>query len=148
MFTTTAVSVPIECCRPGAVLPRYAHPTDGGMDITCPIEITVPAGTTVIVPTGLKVAVPAGWMLLVFPRSGMSAKTGLRVANSPGLIDAGYRDEIGVILHNTGTADYAITAGMRIAQFVLLPRIAMAFQPVDSVADIGEDRGGGFGHTG
>ncbi|HEY3377649.1 MAG TPA: dUTP diphosphatase [Armatimonadota bacterium] len=144
----TAVAVAIEICRPGAVVPQYAHPADGGMDITCPEAVTIPAGKTVIVPTGLKVAVPEGWMLLVFPRSGLSAKSGLRVANSPGLIDAGYRDEVGVILHNTGSEDYQVSAGMRIAQFVLMPRTAMRFALVNSVREIGDDRGGGFGHTG
>jgi dUTP pyrophosphatase len=144
----TRVTIAIECCRPGAVIPSYAHPTDGGMDITCPVEVTIPAGKTAIVPTGLKVAVPEGWMLLVFPRSGMSAKTGLRVANSPGLIDAGYRNEVGVILHNTAGEDAVIAAGSRIAQFVLVRRTAISFVPVESVADIGENRGGGFGHTG
>ena len=102
----------------------------------------------VIVPTGLKVAVPEGWMLLVFPRSGLSAKTGLRLANSPGLIDAGYRDEVGIILHNTAAEDYPIAVGARIAQFVLVPRTEICFAPVDAVAEIGDDRGGGFGHTG
>lgn len=144
----TAVTIPIEICRDGAVAPSYAHPTDGGMDITCPVAVTIPAGKTMIVPTGLKVAVPEGWMLLVFPRSGMSAKTGLRVANSPGLIDAGYRDEVGVILHNTSTEDAHIDAGARIAQFVLVQRTETRFLPVSSVAEIGDDRGGGFGHTG
>lgn len=145
---TTAVTIAIEVCRQGAVIPRYAHPTDGGMDIACPHEVTVPSGATVIVPTGLKVAVPEGWMLLVFPRSGLSAKTGLRVANSPGLIDAGYRDEVGVILHNTAAEEAVLPAGARIAQFVLVRRTEIHFAEVPSVAEIGEDRGGGFGHTG
>jgi len=148
MLTDTAVTIAVETCRPGAVVPCYAHPTDGGMDITCPLDVTIPAGQTRIVPTGLKVAVPEGWMLLVFPRSGLSAKTGLRVANSPGLIDAGYRDEVGVILHNTGREDAEIAAGSRIAQFVLVQRTETRFLPVDSVAEIGDNRGGGFGHTG
>ena len=118
------------------------------MDVASPVEMTIPAGATRIVPTGLKVAVPEGWMLLVFPRSGLSAKSGLRVANSPGLIDAGYRDEIGIILHNTGAEDYRITAGARIAQFVLVRRTEIRFLPTDAVAEIGSNRGGGFGHTG
>lgn len=146
--TDTCVEIAVELCREGAVIPRYTHPTDGGMDVVCPIDRTIAAGATIIVPTGLKVAVPEGWMLLVFPRSGLSAKTGLRVANSPGLIDAGYRDEVGIILHNTGAESYAITAGDRIAQFVLVRRTEIRFQPVDSVAEIGDDRGGGFGHSG
>lgn len=130
------------------MIPRYAHPTDGGMDITCPVDVTLAPGETRIVPTGLKVAVPEGWMLLVFPRSGLSAKTGLRVANSPGLIDAGYRDEVGIILHNTGTAPAEIAAGSRIAQFVVVQRTAVSFVSVEDVTAIGENRGGGFGHTG
>jgi len=142
------VEIAVEVCRPGATLPRYAHPTDGGMDVSCLEEVTIPVGATVIVPTGLKVAVPEGWMLLVFPRSGVSAKTGLRVANSPGLIDAGYRDEIGIILHNTGVESITLSAGARIAQFVLVARTEIRFLPVSSVAEIGANRGGGFGHTG
>lgn len=148
MVTHATIEVPIELCRPGAVIPHYAHPTDGGMDVTCPVDVIIPGGETAIVPTGLKVAVPEGWMLLVFPRSGLSAKTGLRVANSPGLIDAGYRDEVGIILHNTSADDVEIKIGARIAQFVLLPRTVVSFLPVDTVEEIGENRGGGFGHTG
>ena len=143
-----AVELAVELCRDGAVVPRYSRAGDGGMDVVCPVDMVIPAGKTAIVPTGLKVAVPYGWMLLVFPRSGLSAHTGLRVANSPGLIDAGYRDEVGIVLHNTGTEDYALAAGARIAQFVLLHRTEIRFRPVDSVAAIGHNRGGGFGHTG
>jgi len=145
---TQSIDIPVEICREGAVVPHYRHPGDGGMDVTCPQAVEIPAGATVIVPTGLKVAVPEGWMLLVFPRSGLSVQTGLRVANSPGLIDAGYRDEVGIILHNTGGEPQHIQAGARIAQFVLMPRTAMQFIPADSVAEIGSNRGGGFGHTG
>ena len=148
MSSSNAITVAIEVCRPGAVIPSYAHPTDGGMDITCPLDVVIPAGSTRIVPSGLKVAVPEGWMLCVFPRSGLSAKSGLRLANSPGLIDAGYRDEVGIIIHNTGTDEYTIASGSRIAQFVLLPRTAIQFAQVASVDDIGANRGGGFGHTG
>ena len=147
-FTAHAVEIYIEVCRPDAVIPRYVRPGDGGMDVTCPVETIIPAGETVIVPTGLKVAVPEGWMLLVFPRSGLSAKTGLRVANSPGLIDPGYRDEVGIVLHNTGAVDYHLEKGARIAQFVLVQRTEIRFLETDAVADFGADRGGGFGHTG
>ena len=148
MLPFEEVKIPLELCRSGAIMPSYTHPHDGGMDITAPIDLLIPAGATRIMPCGIKVAVPAGWMLLIFPRSGLSAKSGLRIANSPGLIDAGYRDEVGVIIHNTDNEDYLITAGSRIAQLVLLPRFTIAFQPVASVAEIGDDRGGGFGHSG
>jgi dUTP pyrophosphatase len=142
------VNIHIELCHNGAVLPKYANTHDGGMDVTLPDEVTIPAGKTLIAPTGLKVALPVGWMLLVFPRSGISVKTGLRIANSPGLIDAGYRDEVGIILHNTNTEDVTLPAGTRIAQFVLMQKTEILFEQVNSVADIGEDRGGGFGSTG
>jgi len=146
--TETAVEIAIEVCRPDAVIPCYARAGDGGMDVICPLDVVIPIGATVVVPTGLKVAVPEGWMLLVFPRSGMSAKTGLRVANSPGLIDAGYRDEVGIVLHNTGAEDFHLTKGARIAQFVLVRRTEIRFIETESVAEIGANRGGGFGHTG
>jgi dUTP pyrophosphatase len=142
------VEIAIEICRPGVTLPAYAHPTDGGMDVSLAEGLTLAPGETRIAPTGLKAAVPEGWMLLVFPRSGLSAKTGLRVANSPGLIDAGYRDEVGIILHNTGTKAVTLDAGARVAQFVLVRRTVIHFVPVDNVAEIGRNRGGGFGHTG
>ena len=143
-----SIDIPIEVCRSDAVIPRYARAGDGGMDVVCPLEITIPAGATAIVPTGLKVAVPEGWMLLVFPRSGLSAKTGLRVANSPGLIDAGFRDEVGIVMHNTAAADHHLAKGTRIAQLVLVRRTEIRFLFTDSVAEIGANRGGGFGHTG
>ena len=146
--TDLAVSIAIELIHPDAQMPRYANPTDGGMDVICPETVVIPAGKTVRVPTGLKVAVPEGWMLLVFPRSGMSLKTGLRVANSPGLIDAGYRDEVGILLHNTAGEDYTIEAGSRIAQFVLVRRTEIRFEVVESVKEIGMYRGGGFGSSG
>ncbi len=142
------INVHIELCRAGAVIPKYANQHDGGMDITLPDEITIPAGKTIIAPTGLKVALPEGWMLLVFPRSGISVKTGLRIANSPGLIDAGYRDEIGIVLHNINNEETTLPAGTRIAQFVLIQKTSIIFDEVSSVAEIGEDRGGGFGSTG
>ena len=142
------IDVHIELCRDGAVLPKYANETDGGIDVSAPLDITIKSGETKILPTGLKIAVPVGWMLLVFPRSGLSVKTGLRIANSPGLIDAGYRDEIGIILHNTANTDYDIKSGDRVAQFVLIKKTSINFISTDSVANIGENRGGGFGSTG
>lgn len=142
------IKIYIELCRDGAIMPKYANTHDGGLDVTLPEEVNIPTRKTLIAPTGLKVAVPVGWMLLVFPRSGISVKTGLRIANSPGLIDAGYRDEVGIILHNTNNEAVTLPAGTRIAQFVLMQRTEILFEQVNSVAEIGEDRGGGFGSTG
>jgi dUTP pyrophosphatase len=141
------------------------------MDIISPAEYTIAPGETVIIPTGIKCAIPEGYALLIQPRSGQSAKTKLRVANTPGLIDAGYRDEIGVIIENIeppfkdidyefdnngeihiksilhGQA-YTIAEGQRFAQMRLVQVPTASFVQVDSVANLGEDRGGGFGHTG
>ena len=163
------IPVPIELCHEDAKIPAYAKLGDAGMDVYAVEDITINPGETVIVPTGLKVALPLGYELEVRPRSGLSAKTPLRVANAPGTIDSGYRDEIGVIVtnieskikdlcfHNDGTIDhrsivygasYTITKGMRFAQLVLKEVPSCTFYEVDSVKDIGIDREGGFGSSG
>ena len=143
-----SVAVAIEFCHENAKEPTYANPDDAGCDVYAVEDTVIAAGETKIIPTGLKVAIPAGWMISVRPRSGMSAKTGIRIANAPGTIDTGYRNEVGIILHNTSNASYEIHIGDRIAQFVIEPAPMIRFKQVDSVAGIGENRGGGFGHTG
>lgn len=161
------VEIFVEICREGAVLPSYARPGDAGMDVCAAEEAVIRPGETVIVPTGLKVAVPEGYEIQVRPRSGISFRTPLRLPNSPGTIDSGYRDELGVIMTNTsevGSGDeeklltidcsgnakgtYRIRKGDRIAQIVLQVVPRMVFKTVDSVKNIGGDRGGGFGSTG
>ncbi len=143
------IQVAIELCRPEARLPQYAHDDDAGTDIYAAETVTIAPGQTVLVATGLKVAIPDGFELQIRPRSGLSFKTPLRVPNTPGTIDAGYRDEVRVIMQNTSPdTPYTVEVGDRIAQFVL-QRVPMAlFQVVDSVAEIGENRGGGFGSSG
>lgn len=155
----------------GIKIPSYAHETDAGMDIYSPSEYTIGPGETVIIPTGIKVAIPEGYALLIQPRSGQSVKTKLRVANTPGLIDSGYRDEIGVIVENIeppfkdidyefddngeihiksilhGEA-YTIAEGQRFAQMRLVRVPKANFVEVSSVSGVGEDRGGGFGSSG
>lgn len=143
-----SVIVAVEFCHENAKEPTYSNPDDAGCDVYAVEECDIAPGATTIIRTGLKVAVPAGWMLSVRPRSGMSAKTGIRVANAPGTIDTGYRDEVGIILHNTSNDTYTVKAGDRIAQFVIEPAPMIKFKKVESVADIGENRGGGFGHSG
>jgi dUTP pyrophosphatase len=220
------VGVFIEKCRETAVIPAYAREGDAGMDICSAEDIDISPGQTKIIPTGLKLAIPPGYEIQVRPRSGLSYKTLLRLANTPGTIDSGYRDELGVIMSNTGadiegfkeyfeklyggrvescnvgTSDnrasansagandssgngvggyetapegganagmsfpvyelsdpnltesvkkpcvYRIKAGDRIAQIVISRAPAIQFTVVDSVADIGYDRGGGFGSSG
>jgi len=143
------INIPVELCRPDARLPMYAHPDDAGMDIYAAEDTVLAPLTTGLVPTGLKVAIPDGFELQVRPRSGLSLKTPLRVPNSPGTIDAGFRDEVKVIVWNSSpTETVTVKKGDRIAQFVL-SRVPMAcFTLTDNVASFGTDRGGGFGSSG
>ena len=160
------VPVAIELCHADAKIPTYAKVGDAGMDVYAVEDVTINPGETVIVPTGIKCALPLGYEFEVRPRSGLSVKTPLRVANAPGTIDSGYRDEIGVIITNTepkikdiGLAEgstpailygqsYTITKGMRFAQLVLKEVPACAFYEVSKVAEIGFNRDGGFGSSG
>lgn len=166
-ITKRNILIPIEYCHKNAKMPAYAHLTDAGMDVFATEDITILPGETKLIPLGIKVALPIGYELQVRPRSGRSLNTKLRIANAPGTIDAGYRDEIGVIAENTdqfiksaelseGGTLYApvfgspinIAAGEKIAQLVLSEVPKAVFYEVQSVGEIGEDRQGGFGSTG
>jgi dUTP pyrophosphatase len=139
----------IEKCHPNAKIPSYARKGDAGMDIYAVEDLLVRPGQTVIVITGLKVAIPEGYEIQIRPRSGMSVKTPMRVANSPGTIDAGYRDEIGIIMQNTSmNLEYQIRQGDRIAQMVLKKVPMIEWVPVENIESIGFNRGGGFGSSG
>ena len=163
------IRIPCELTE-GTNIPTYAHDTDAGMDIYSPDEYTIAPGETIIIPTGIKAAIPEGYAILIQPRSGQSTKTKLRIANTPGLIDSGYRDEIGVIVENIeppfkdidyefDTAgnihiksilhgqSYTIAPGQRFAQMRLVQVPKAEFVQVESVGEIGEDRKGGFGST-
>jgi len=161
------VEVALEICRDGVIVPRYANFNDAGMDVCAAMDIKIAPGETVVVPTGLKFAIPEGFEIQVRPRSGISLNTPLRVSNSPGTIDSGYRDELGVIMTNSSvpgnaTGDeiytlgtkgnksgvYQIRSGDRIAQLVLQKVPKMKLRIVESVSEIGKNRGGGFGSTG
>ena len=162
------ILIPLEYCHSDAKIPAYAHLTDSGMDVFALEDITIAPGETKLVPIGLKVAIPAGYELQVRPKSGRCLKTKLRVANTPGTIDAGYRDEIGVIIDNIEpfikSADidengrlynvefgssYTIGKGEKFAQLVLCEVPKAAFYQVESVGAIENDgRAGGFGSSG
>lgn len=131
-------------------LPEYAKTGDAGMDIRSNETICVYPGETRIIKTGLYVAIPKGYELQVRPRSGMSAKTNIRIANAPGTIDSNYRGEIGIIVDNTGNDEYYINEGDRIAQLVLNKVPTISWYSVDSIEALGDtNRGaGGFGSTG
>jgi dUTP pyrophosphatase len=134
--------------RPEAMLPGRAHPWDAGLDLGAAEDVVVPAGGRAAVPTGLAVAIPPGWAGLVVPRSGLARRHGVTVTNAPGLVDAGYRGEVMVLLTNHGDADHPVAAGDRVAQLVLVP---VWTGDVVETADLpaSDGRGaGGFGSTG
>jgi dUTP pyrophosphatase len=142
------LSVPIVQLDPELPLPSYAHPGDAGLDLRAREDAVVTAGGgRALVPTGISIAIPAGWAGFVLPRSGLALKHGIGVVNSPGLIDSAYRGEIKVILLNTDPVDdFHVVRGERIAQLVLQRVEEVVWDVVDSLD--GDDRGGGFGHSG
>jgi dUTP pyrophosphatase len=142
------LSVAITPLDPELPLPAYAHPGDAGLDLRAREDGVVAAGGgRLLMPTGIAVAIPPGHAGLVLPRSGNALNHGLTVANAPGLIDAAYRGEIKVILLNTDPIQpFHVHRGDRIAQLVVQRVEAVQWQVVDSLD--GQDRGGGFGHTG
>ena len=135
--------------QPPLPLPAYATSGSSGMDLMADVdgEVAVAPGTRARVPTGFAVAVPGGFELQVRPRSGLAAKAGVTVLNTPGTIDSDYRGEVQVILVNLGDAPFVIRRGDRIAQAVLCPVTRAAPFEVESLDDTGRGAGG-FGSTG
>ncbi len=130
-------------------LPHYATNQSAGVDLAAAIEnkIVIAPGEVKIIETGLAMALPAGMEVQIRPRSGLAAKHGITVLNSPGTIDADYRGEVKVILINHGSNEFVVERGMRIAQAVFAKYEQVKFMPVDSLEDT--QRGaGGFGSTG
>jgi dUTP pyrophosphatase len=134
---------------PELPLPGHAHPGDAGVDLYAREPATLAAGGgRAIVPTGIAIAVPVGYAAFVHPRSGLALRHGVTVLNTPGTIDAGYRDEVRVVLVNTDpSAPFEIERGDRIAQLVLQRVETVEWEEVDALDD--SARGvGGFGSTG
>jgi dUTP pyrophosphatase len=130
-------------------LPDYARAGDAGADLVARHGAVLAAGGgRALVPTGIALAIPEGWAGFVQPRSGLALRHGVTCLNTPGLIDAGYRDELRVLLVNTDpAADYEVRRGDRIAQLVIQRVEHATFAPVESLEE--SERGtGGFGHTG
>ncbi len=140
--------LPVRRLDPRAVMPSRAHPGDAGLDLVALDPCDLAPGARAAVPTGLAVAVPVGFAGLVVPRSGLARRHGVTVANAPGLIDAGYRGELVVLLVNLGDAPHRVEPGDRIAQLVLVP-VALAEPVVVDDLPPSDGRGdGGFGSTG
>lgn len=165
------VQIPIELIHPEAKIPQYANTSDSGMDVYALDDYTIAPGETKLIPTGIKLALPPGYEIQVRPKSGRALKTKLRIANTPGTVDAGYRDEIKVIVENIEPpikdiayefdekgqpvitsilhgSSHSIGKGEKFCQLVLMEVPKAALYRVENVGEIGEDRGGGFGSTG
>jgi dUTP pyrophosphatase len=134
--------------HPEARIPERAHPGDAGLDLCAVEAVDLAPGARATVPTGWAVAIPEGHAGLVVPRSGLARRHGVTVANAPGLIDAGYRGELQVVLVNLGDETHAISPGDRVAQLVVVPVSAMAALEVDDLPASGGRGEGGFGSTG
>ena len=116
------IDVAVRRLREDAVLPRQAYAGDAGLDLASCERVVLPPGERATVATGLAVEIPDGYAGFVQPRSGLAARHGIGVVNSPGLIDSGYRGEIRVVLLNTDTREaFTVEPGMRIAQLVIAP---------------------------
>ncbi len=141
------IDVPVRRLRPDAVMPRQAYDGDAGFDLTACERVTIAPGERAVVPTGLAVEIPHGFAGFVQPRSGLAARHGIGVVNSPGLIDSGYRGEIRVVLLNTDAhAPFDVEPGMRIAQLVVAPVATVRLVEVDEL--VGSERGErGFGSS-
>ena len=133
---------------PQLAQPEYAHPGDAGSDLVSAEEVQLAPGQRATVRTGVSIALPDGYVAFVVPRSGLAAKHGITIVNSPGTVDAGYRGEIRVTLLNTDSAvPYSVAVGDRIAQLIVMPVSRARFIPVERLP--GSQRGeGGFGSTG
>jgi len=169
-YNANVIPLSIELCNPEAKMPTYANKGDAGMDVYALEDYTIKPGETKLIPTGIKVAIPEGYELQVRPKSGRALKTKLRVANTPGTIDSGYRSEVGVIIENIEAPiqnisyhydndrlvidsilhgkDYYIGKGEKFAQLVLCKVYEASFTQVTDITTVKGDRGGGFGSSG
>ena len=128
------IDVPIVRLHEEARLPERAYSGDAGLDLATCERVELGPGERAVVPTGLAVAIPEGFAGFVQPRSGLAARDGISVVNSPGLIDAGYRGEIRVVLLNTDTKNtFVAEPGDRIAQLVVLPIPELELVEVDAL---------------
>jgi len=141
-------TLPVQRLHPDAVLPARAHAWDAGLDLVAIATVHLEPGARGVVATGIAVAIPAGWAGLVVPRSGLARRHGITLTNSPGLIDAGYRGEVQILVINHDRAPQTISAGERVAQLVIVPVAIAEPMEMDELPDSDGRGGGGFGSTG
>ena len=141
------IDLPIQRLRPDAVVPGRAYAGDAGLDLAACERVELRPGTRAVVGTGLAVAIPEGHAGFVQPRSGLAARHGITIVNTPGLVDAGYRGELRIILLNTDRDEtFVVEPGMRIAQLVVVPIVELDLQEVDELP-ISERGVRGFGSS-
>ena len=148
-MSSARIRVRFRKLKPNAVTPRYMSEHAAGLDLaSASVEpIHIEPGARLGVPTGLSLEIPVGFEGQVRPRSGLAARHGISVLNTPGTVDEGYRGEVGVILINHGPSAFTVEAGMKIAQMVVSPRVQVSVVEVAELSDT--QRGaGGFGSTG
>jgi dUTP pyrophosphatase len=127
-----------------AKLPRYGHPRDAGLDLFSVVEAVLKPGEAFAVPTGIQTAIPSGFVGLIWDKSGISLSGVHRLA---GVVDAGYRGEIKVVMINLSGSDFVVSKGMKIAQMLIQPVVGVTVNETDDLDDT--ERGeGGFGSTG
>lgn len=134
----------VKRIHPGAKLPSYAHPGDAGFDLFSSIDHDLAAGEVKAIPTGIQMAIPKGFVGLVWDKSGISLRSVHRLA---GVVDAGYRGEVQVVLANLGRESYAVKKGMKIAQMLIQPVETVEIMEADELDDTSRGQGG-FGSTG
>jgi dUTP pyrophosphatase len=141
------IEVAVRRLRDDATLPSQAYQGDAGLDLASCEALRLGPGERAVVPTGIAVEIPEGYAGFVQPRSGLAARHGISLVNSPGLIDSGYRGEIKVVLVNTDLREpFAIEPGMRIAQLVVMPIPAVRLVEADELA-VSERGARGFGSS-
>ena len=146
--TMTKIGVSVQKLAADAVVPKYAHDGDAGVDLYSAINLNLKPGERALVPTGLKMAIPSGYEGQVRPKSGLALKHGITMLNTPGTVDAPYRGEVGVIVINHDkSAAYEIKKGEKIAQMVFNKVEYVTFTEVPEL-DATTRGEGGFGSTG
>ena len=139
--------VKIKRLSEGAILPKYSHPGDAGMDLCSNVDETIEPGETKLIGTGLAIELPEGTEAQVRPRSGLALRNSITVLNTPGTIDEGFRGEVGVILINHSKEPFRVERGARIAQMVVQPVLSVVIEEVSELNNTKRGEGG-FGSTG
>ncbi len=142
------IKIPLKLLDDGLPLPRYQHENDAGFDLPSRVDLMLGPGERATIPTGIALAIPSGFAGFVLPRSGLASRHGIALVNSPGLIDAGYRGEVAVVVINTDSKEpFQIRRGDRIAQLVVQRVEEAAILQVDDLDETSRGAGG-FGSTG